>query len=168
MGDFGHKAASFAGAHIDVWGAGPFVISYHGKTWRFEDSDRFGPAILTKQGAVSERPMPSQRSPFWIAHYLWVRQGRRLENDGMTCIVDPPRPTIVRKVGGMRFLVEEGDRGGETIEIDGEPATNKKPAKPMVWRAFVFLVCGVRPAQIVTGSSPRAKSSRWGSALARA
>lgn len=86
--EFGHFGSIGAGACIDSWGAGPYVITINGKTFRFEDSDRFGPAIIKKNGDPTKNPCPSEKSPFWMAHELWVDQGRKTEADGITCIYE--------------------------------------------------------------------------------
>ena len=87
--DFGHVGIIADGACIDCWGAGPFVIKARDRLWRFEDSDRFGPHLLKKDGELRNNPWPPERSPFWCAHRCWVKQGRRTEPDGLTCIYDP-------------------------------------------------------------------------------
>ena len=116
MTEFGHFGYIGNGICLDYWGAGPFVIDVHGKHYRFEDSDRFGPLLLKKKGepAVNQ---PTERSPFWKAHHLWKQQGRRVGDDGVTCVYDAPRPTQYRKVGRQRIIVEHGDEGGDYIEV---------------------------------------------------
>ena len=87
MSEFGHIHATAAGCHIDIWGEGPFIIEYLGRTYRFEDSDRFGPVPLKKNGwEVKEPGYFAERNPFWYAWGKWVEQGRRLSDDGQTCI----------------------------------------------------------------------------------
>jgi len=91
MSEFGHFAATGAGIHMDIWGAGPFVISLGPscKFYRFEDSDRFGPVPLKKNGwEVREPGYFGEQSLFWYAWGKWVEQGRRLADDGMTCVWD--------------------------------------------------------------------------------
>jgi hypothetical protein len=115
MTDFGHEARRGKGFFMDAWGTGPFVIEAGGKFFRFEDSAQFGPALVNARGEILNR-VPGERSPFWKAHSLWVRQGRRVEEDGITCIVTGPRPTYVRHIRGRQYAVTEfGDEGGETI-----------------------------------------------------
>jgi len=89
MTEFGHTSAAFKifghVCRMDNWHAGPFTIAVNGRTWRFEDSDRFGPAILTKH----DEPVPSVpggKSPFWPAWEVWKEQGRRVADDGITCV----------------------------------------------------------------------------------
>ena len=91
MAEFGHVGIIGGGVCIDSWGAGPFVIGHEGKSWRFEDSDRFGPHLVRKDGEIAAR-QPGERSPFWDAHRAWVFQGRRLADDKMTCIFRLPAP----------------------------------------------------------------------------
>lgn len=115
MSEFGHIATSGAGFRVDTWGAGPFVIEAGGKSFRFEDSDRFGPALLKPDGELRADPWPPERSPFWMAHRAWVKQGRRVTDDGVTCIYEPLKPTKVRHMGGKHYLVvEHGDDDGPT------------------------------------------------------
>lgn len=119
MSEFGHFGRISGVFCIDAWGAGPFVITHQDKSYRFEDSDRFGPVLLNKNGEPSER-QPGERSPFWDVHSLWRKQGRRLEEDGTTCIFDvlALKPTFYRKIGGQNFIIEDGDEGGEFIEVE--------------------------------------------------
>lgn len=126
MGEFGHFGIIGGGVCLDSWGAGPFVIEAGGRFWRFEDSDRFGPSIILKNGNPAAQ-QPGERSPFWIAHWAWMKQGRRVEDDGMTCIHDPLKPTLYRKVGRMNIIVENGDERGGYVE---ETATAQYPAHP--------------------------------------
>ncbi len=121
--EFGHEARRVAGMRVDTWGAGPFQIEVAGKTFTFEDSERFGPFLLTKSGAVSE-VQPGSRSPFWKAHTAWVRQGRRRE--GGKCIWSPGKPTLIRRKGPRMTdfeIVEVGDSLDDFIDIthDGKP-----------------------------------------------
>lgn len=92
MGEFGHIASIGGGFCVDYWGAGPFLIYVNGKTIRFEDSDRFGPFALKKDGNPSKW-QPGERHPFWKAWKAWKEQGRRLTDDRVTCVFDPPPPT---------------------------------------------------------------------------
>lgn len=86
MSEFGHFHATGAGIHIDMWGAGPFVLEFMGHVYRFEDSDRFGPVRLKKNGEPAEISVFSSQSGFWYAWDKWVEQGRRVAKDGSTCI----------------------------------------------------------------------------------
>lgn len=88
MSEFGHFAARGKGVFLDSWGGGPFVIYARGRRYRFEDSDRFGPYLVRKSGEIRHNPYPPEKSPFWRAHRLWVKQGRRVAEDGITCIWD--------------------------------------------------------------------------------
>ncbi len=118
MSEFGHIARSFAGFHIDSWGAGPFLITVEGKTYRFEDSDRFGPSKLRADGEIAANPWWPERSLFWRAHRLWCEQGRRTESDGITCIWEGsarPAPTVYRTVGRTKFVILDGEDGGPAV-----------------------------------------------------
>ena len=121
MSEFGHIGIIGDGFCLDHWGAGPFTITAGGKTeYRFEDSDRFGPLLLTKKDMPAEN-QPGERSPFWKAHRLWKRQGRRTADDGQTCIYDPPRPNYYKKISrGFRLIVGYGDEDGDYIEVPSE------------------------------------------------
>lgn len=89
MSEFGHSYATGAGVHMDTWGEGPFKIEFAGREYRFEDSDRFGPVPLKKNGwDVREPGYFGEKSPFWYPWGKWVEQGRRLEADQQTCIWD--------------------------------------------------------------------------------
>lgn len=87
MAEFGHHAAHMPRCFIDGWGAGPFVIEVCGKRFRFEDSDRFGPMLVDRNGDPLENYCPSSGSPFWYGHKRWV-QARRIGGDGMSCLWD--------------------------------------------------------------------------------
>ena len=117
MAEFGHIGAIGNGCCIDAWGAGPFVITAAGKSYRFEDSDRFGPYWLTKAGDISER-QPGERHPFWKAHRAWFQQGRRMAEDGMTCLYDDLRPTVIGKRGRKWVVILHGDDDGPVLTED--------------------------------------------------
>lgn len=117
MAEFGHIASIGGGMCIDVWGVGPFTITVGKKEYRFEDSDRFGPALIGRNGELLKNPYPSERSQFWRAHRLWVRQGRQTRDDD-TCVWREPKPTKVRKVGRSFMVVENGEEDGETIVLE--------------------------------------------------
>jgi len=86
--EFGHVASRIGAACFDVWGTGPFEIAdENGKKYRFEDSDRWGPHLIKRNGDLLTNG-PSETSPFWRAHRIWARQGRRVEADGISCIWD--------------------------------------------------------------------------------
>lgn len=131
MNEFGHFSAIGAGFCIDAWGAGPFWIRVGKKTWRFEDSDRFGPTLVDRYGETLD--WPSERSPFWRAHRIWVRQGRRVSEDQMTCMWHEPTPSKVwRATPRNIFLIESGEPDGLTIDASEEEvdAWRQKRQKP--------------------------------------
>lgn len=120
MEEFGHDATSgqFEGQplFVDGWGSGPFVIEVDGKSFRFEDSDRFGPALVTRRGDICANPWPAERSPFWYAHYAWRCQGRQVAEDGRTCVWREPKPKVIQHMGGKHYVVlDDGEDGGKTI-----------------------------------------------------
>ena len=57
------------------FGAGPFTMHTAGRTYRFEDSDRFGPVFVTQKG---ENQLLPEEDPFWDAHRKWVAAGRKV------------------------------------------------------------------------------------------
>lgn len=117
MDEFGHTGIISPNVCIDAWGIGPFVIAAGGKSYRFEDSDRFGPALVNKRGDPLKNPWPPERCPFWRAHRIWKRQGRRTE-DGVICIWDEPKPQTVRMIGRRScIIVEHGEEDGKTIVL---------------------------------------------------
>jgi hypothetical protein len=127
VAEFGHSSCTVKGPsyaiYMDSWGDGPFVIEAGGKTFRFEDSDRFGPQLLTAKNEVRARPFPAMRSPFWRAHRIWVRQGRRTEeqDDHFRCLWDEPRPDVVRHMAGRYYMiVEHGEPDGKTVYLDNQ------------------------------------------------
>lgn len=119
MGDFGHFSATGAGFHVDGWGAGPFFIEANGKRYRFEDSDQFGPALVDRRGDPIKNPWPNETSPFWPAHTAWVKGGRKLADDGVTCVYTLPRPTVVRIKGRQIIVISEGDEDGGYVTEAG-------------------------------------------------
>ncbi len=81
MAEFGHNYGRIPGfGRWDSWGAGPFVLEHKGKSWRFEDSDQFGPSLVRKDGEVASR-QPGEKSLFWALHRAWVRCGRKVDGD---------------------------------------------------------------------------------------
>lgn len=53
------------------------TIEINGKSYRFDFSDQFGPALVGKRGELLQggRAVPGQRSPFWRAFMWWSTQG---------------------------------------------------------------------------------------------
>lgn len=101
MTEFGHYAVRIPGCcFIDGWGVGPFIIEVYGKQFRFEDSDRFGPALVDRNGDQLKKHWPSPRSPFWYGHKCWVAQGRRIGADGVTCLWDDERHAFRARSNG--------------------------------------------------------------------
>lgn len=125
MAEFGHSAAIVGGFCLDSWGSGPFVITdANGKTYLFEDSDRFGPNLVKRNGDMPVNPWPPERSAFWRAHLLWCHQGRLVAEDGITCIWHEPKPTTyyVERRGRQRWIVatDEGEPHGKEIFVDAQ------------------------------------------------
>lgn len=92
--EFGHIYVSAGDAHLDQWGAGPFNIHFAGRVFLFEDSDRFGPVPLKKNGwEVRDPGRFGEKSPFWYAWQKWRDQGRQLAEDRQTCVWDHEEQT---------------------------------------------------------------------------
>lgn len=123
MTEFGHTATAGHGFRMDSWGWGPFIIHVAGKIFHFEDSARFGPSLLKKNGELRADPIPGERSPFWTAHFAWAKQGRRVQEDGKTCIWEPLKPTKYYLKGRELIIVERGDEDGDYIEV---PSPNRE------------------------------------------
>lgn len=126
MSEFGHEYSSGACFHIYSWGSGPFVINAGGVDYKFEDSDRFGPALVSEIGDILEDPYPPEKCEFWRAHSIWIRQGRRVE--GEKCIWNEPKPLIIRHTGGRHWaVVDGGEEDAIVIKLnrDGQPVKKK-------------------------------------------
>lgn len=124
MSEFGHIAMRGKSWRADAWGTGPFIIvDEKGNSHRFEDSDRFGPFIITRRGEI-KATQPGERNPFWRAHRIWVRQGRTLAEDGMSCIWNEPMPSRVYMIGKRTAMViEDGDEDGRCI-VEPKPGVD--------------------------------------------
>lgn len=85
---FGHTFGQSGDTFYDCWGAGPFIIEYCGRCYRFEDSDMFGPVPLRKDNEIKEPGYFGEHNPFWEPWGLWVQQGRRTLPDGVTCVYE--------------------------------------------------------------------------------
>ena len=118
MTEYGHHYGTVGIMHFDTWGSGPFVITdANGKQYRFEDSDRFGPSLITKNGSICSA-QPGEQSPFWRCHRIWGRQGRRTETDKVSCVWNEPKPTKFKKISKKHCLiVEDGEEDGAMIEV---------------------------------------------------
>ncbi len=90
MTEFGHHATRLKHGFVDSWGSGPFEITTRGKTFRFEDSDQFGPNPVKQNGDLTGEYY-AEKSPFWRAWKLWRDQGRQVAEDGKTCVWDEER-----------------------------------------------------------------------------
>ncbi|MCF8532414.1 MAG: hypothetical protein K9G48_05380 [Reyranella sp.] len=118
--------------HIDTWGAGPFAITVGGHTISFEDSDRFGPLVLTRGGDIAQE-QPGSRSPFWTAYECWRRQGRRLTKDAATCLWRPP--ARIRRPGPRSIPLDVlGEAFDEKLEGDVEMRDLAQRVRDLVGR----------------------------------
>lgn len=118
--EFGHVVWSGRGILADAWGVGPFIINVGEKAYRFEDSERFGPYLVAKDGRVLER-QPGERSDFWRPHWLWREQGRRLKADGVTCIYTLPRPPFAYLKGAQIIMISQGEKDMEESIVIFDP-----------------------------------------------
>ena len=86
MDDFGHTSSAFSidglPVHIDTWGAGPFMFRIDGKRVFFEDSARFGPAVLRKSDMNPSDRQPGEKARFWDAYGMWFKAGRPVRGKG--------------------------------------------------------------------------------------
>lgn len=69
---------------------GLVITTPSGRKHRFEDGVRWGPNRMRKDGEISNARIWGERNPFWPAYSAWSRQGKRVAEDGFTCIVDLP------------------------------------------------------------------------------
>jgi hypothetical protein len=99
---------------IDIFG-GPeeYLIDVRGKLIRFEWSEMFGPAPLTKTGAIMESIGP--KHGFWRAASLWNLQGRRFEGN-RAIWHEPRKPQYeTRHLGGRNYeivkVIDPGEPG---------------------------------------------------------
>lgn len=74
--EYGHEPAAGAGIFIDSWGAGPYLLRFAGKSYRFEDSARFGPVPIGLDAEPTDT-MFEPNSPFWRAWERWRDEGRK-------------------------------------------------------------------------------------------
>lgn len=101
MSDFGHEVICGRGLHIDIWGAGPFTITAAGKTYRFEDSDRFGPALVRADGELRANP---PKHDYWGAGEPDCPREIKAGNGELhtlrckACGLDSPRDQICRAI----------------------------------------------------------------------
>ena len=114
---FGHEAATIntggLSAHIDIWGAGPFMFRIDGKRVFFEDSDRFGPAVLRKSDWNPSDRQPGEKSRFWDAYGMWRKAGRPLRGKGRVKVAvwKEPQPGLywVDTVTGLSHFLSDPD-----------------------------------------------------------
>lgn len=121
MSEFVHKHFSSCTTFIDSWGAGPFVIKNEGKSFRFEFSERFGPIPLRPDNEIDEKYNWPGRSPFWPALHQWIKGGKRVAEDGVTCVWDHLRPNKFYRIAGKHIvIVEHGDEDGPMVDVTAE------------------------------------------------
>jgi len=70
-----------------------YRITVAGKVFRFDFSQRFGPLFVDANGRELSR-QPGPKREVWKAVTYWLRQGKRVGEDGL-CIWDYPRPTTL-------------------------------------------------------------------------
>lgn len=76
----------FGAIHIDSWSSGPYKMPVKDKYVLFEDSDRFGPLFVCKNGASKENQ--SACKLFWTHYERWREIGKPL--DGDVCVLTKP------------------------------------------------------------------------------
>ncbi len=137
MAEFGHIHASGNGVHIDGWGSGPYEITVSTRLYRFEDSDRFGPVPLKKNGDPTDKGYFPERSPFWRVWEIWRDQGRRVAEDGKTCIWEDDDVAVaaIRKAMADRAMVHNdlipflGARSRVSEVLSGKRSLSKSMIK---------------------------------------
>ena len=87
-----------------------YRIYVGGKLYRFEFSERFGPALLGKRGDVLEGGRIRERHPFWLGFNPWLNQGKRVDAWTGLCVWHEPKPTFFRRMVGRQYQLV---RGGE-------------------------------------------------------
>lgn len=98
--------------HISYGGPDRLITDGEGKAWKFKDHPVFGPIVLNKHGDPAA-DQPGSRSTFWPAWACWKDQGKRLEEDGITCVWDAPQPHVVEHLGGNHYRHVSGDPEGD-------------------------------------------------------
>lgn len=96
-------------ARIDAWGTGPFMFRIDGRRVFFEDSARFGPAVLRKRDMNPSDNQPGEKYRFWDAYGMWRKAGRPLRGTGKIKIAvwkepQPGRYWIDEKTGISHLL----------------------------------------------------------------
>lgn len=108
--------------------------------WFFDWSDRFGPSLTNGKGDILANPWPSERSPFWRAFHLWLRQGKRWEPSGVKGIRaaiwdEPPAGRYVVDPRGVILKTDEPagfDSDYSQVEFineDGTPYRRRRKAR---------------------------------------
>lgn len=100
-----------------------------GRSFRFEFSHRFGPALLDKRGETRST-LPPMRSPFWKALQLWCKQGHRVEDGHAVYDIPEPGQTFVRITGRQWLACAGRDPSEVRAEVYaslGEAAPDSPP-----------------------------------------
>ena len=95
-----------------------------GRSFRFEFSHRFGPALLDKRGEVKSS-LPRQREPFWPALQLWCQQGHKVENGHAVYEIPAPGQTFVR-LAGRQWVACDG-RDPADVRAERYAAIGQEP-----------------------------------------
>jgi len=152
MSEAGHVAWRQGNAFVDAWGDGPFlIVDQRGRVHRFEDSRLIGPTPVDSNGDISGRGYFGARHPFWKAWSAWVAEGRRVAEDGVTCIVgaepmtrpapiDPPQPGK-----GSRWADREGEVRVLGV-VEGYVVARRKGCAPFLSSVREFLAAFERVA----------------------
>lgn len=102
-----------------------------GKEFLFEFHDYPGPSLVGKRGQILST-MPPQRSPFWDALRNWLKQGKRMADDGFTCVFEHEMKLvdIARDLGdGKNFMVCRGGRTPKLEDVLAEEERAKKDGR---------------------------------------
>lgn len=103
MSEFGYFAWTTPdGTRWHYNGAGHFVLTTpDGREHRFEDSDRWGPVRLRKDGEISDARPWGEKHSFWSVYGAWRGQNRPIAEDGGTCIVKAAPKAVKAPAGEL-------------------------------------------------------------------
>lgn len=116
MGDFGNN--SFTGEidgmffHMSSYGAGPFMFRIDGKRVFFEDSDMWGPAVVSTRTWNPTSRQPGERNRFWDAYGMWRKAGRPLRGTGRVKVAvwsEPKKGEYWKDKSGISHFLRDPD-----------------------------------------------------------
>lgn len=111
--NIGNRCVRVGGAILSV--SGPTLsISSGGKTFYFSHHEYLGPMFENKRGEPISS-FPPKYSPFWDAHYFWLKQGKRVK--GNVCVFESEMQLVdITKQVGRNIFILTGKRKGATNE----------------------------------------------------